>query len=613
MRLIWLFFAVFLYAYNFYVPEKYKGVLPENAKILKYKNLKDINFTNSLVLVSSDYLPFILKNNLKILTPVGVKKEYILSNIDSLSKIKTIAHIDLPARILLNEVNSDFREVNGTYKDFKQKKIDAIVVEKKPKNENYYDFYILNYGIIFNKYLIIYKDSSLNLKKLNTYFEKIFNFKEKPIYSSLILTGYYIHQKINFNKILYENYYAQKEAKEKLKVAVTPNWPPFDIYVNDRLNGIGVDFFKLIAKKAGLNYRFIIVNYWPDVLKMIKRKEADITPNTSETSDRKKYALFSKPYYSFPLGVVCNSNSYVRTLKQVKKIAVGKDFTAEKLMKKHYPNLQYIEVKNVKEALELASKNKNICAVDMLPVILWNIQKLSLYNLTLIHKTSFKFNLQIMIRKDRPDLLKKINKAIDELNDEEKNRIINKYIGGVLKEEKNENYVIFLFIGIVLLGILALIILKYRKSSMTDELTGILNRRGIIKEAKKVSVNSTLLFFDIDHFKKINDTYGHEFGDFVLKEISKLIYDNIRNSDIFGRWGGEEFVLILRGTRYNYGMKVAEKIRKVVENYDFKGVKVTISIGVAPFNGDLQSAIEKADKALYEAKESGRNQVKGIE
>ncbi|WP_457563449.1 hypothetical protein, partial [Caminibacter pacificus] len=222
MRLIWLFFAVFLYAYNFYVPEKYKGVLPENFKILKYKSLKDINFTNSLVLVSSDYLPFILKNNLKILTPVGVKKEYILSNIDSLSKIKTIANVDLPVKILLDKVNGNYKEVNATYEDFKSKKIDAIVVEKKPKNEDFYDFYLPNYGIVFTKYLIIYKNEIPNLKSINMHFEKIFDFKFKPVYLSLILTGYYIDRKVEFSKVLFENYYVQKEAEEKLRVAVTP-------------------------------------------------------------------------------------------------------------------------------------------------------------------------------------------------------------------------------------------------------------------------------------------------------------------------------------------------------------------------------------------------------
>jgi diguanylate cyclase (GGDEF)-like protein len=218
-----------------------------------------------------------------------------------------------------------------------------------------------------------------------------------------------------------------------------------------------------------------------------------------------------------------------------------------------------------------------------------------------------------MVRKDRPDLVQKINMAIDSLSQEEKNRIINRYIGGILKEEKNTNWWPFVLIGFIVLVFSVSIILKYRKSSMTDELTGILNRRGIIKEAKKISVESTLLFFDIDHFKKINDTYGHDFGDYVLKELTKLITQNIRNSDVFGRWGGEEFVLILRGTKYPDGLKVAEKIRKIIENHDFKGVKVTISIGVAPFRGDLQKAVEKADEALYKAKNGGRNQVKGIE
>ena len=615
-RAVVFLLAFFLYGYEFYVPTNYQGITPRNMKIIRYSDIEEINFSNSFALMDSDYLPFILENNLTILTPIGMKKEYILSNYDSLSKIKTIANLSLPAKILLSSVNSHFKEVNATIKDFEEKKIDAIVLNKKLEGEHYFDFYIPSYGIEFNKYLIVTKLKSKNLYHMNFEFEKLFDFKVKSVYDSLILTSYYLGKKIDFNKVLFENYYVSKEKNEKLIVAITPNWPPFDIYENGILKGIGVDFFKLIAKKAELKYEVKLINYWPKVLELIKEKKVDLTPNTSETEDRKKYAIFSKPYYSFPLAIVCNKNSNIKSFREVKKIAVGKHFTAEKLMKKHYPNLTYIETKNVTEALSLVSENNDICAVDMLPTILWYIQKEGFYNLNLIYQTPFKFNLQIMIRKDKPELLEKINYAIDHLSDEEKNKIVKRYLGGILQEEKRGYNLVWLFLGIVIIVIFIFIfsfaIAKYRRKALTDELTNIWNRRGIIEEAKKVGVNSSVLFFDIDHFKKINDTYGHEFGDYVLKEISKLISSNIRSLDIFGRWGGEEFIIILRGTTYEKALEIAEKLRKKVEEHNFKGVKVTISLGVASFDGNLEESINKADMALYEAKKMVRNQVKGL-
>ena len=132
------------------------------------------------------------------------------------------------------------------------------------------------------------------------------------------------------------------------------------------------------------------------------------------------------------------------------------------------------------------------------------------------------------------------------------------------------------------------------------------------KELNKIKKGS-IIYFDIDFFKKINDKYGHDMGDYVLKEISKLVAENIRSNDIFGRWGGEEFLFILPITPYFNTLKVAEKIRKVVENYNFKGIKVTISLGVSEIieNEQIEYAIKRADEALYEAKKSGRNQVKG--
>ncbi len=609
-----------LFAVDLYVPKNFKNINIDNIHIKKYTKIKQIDFNNSLAVLSYNNLPFIIENNLTIITPVGGVKEYILTHQKSLSEIKTIANLDFVSKILLESVNKHYKQVKGNLKDFLDGKFDAIIDSEDIKKRNIYDFPLSLYGIEFNRYFVVGKREYIknNLKKitnLNSVFESSLDFRKDLIYKTLVLSSLYLNRKIDFNKVLFENYRLKYEKEEEhLVVDVTPNWPPFDIYENGYLSGIGVDFWKLIAKKAELKYNFKIVNYWPDVLEDIITKKADLTINTSATPDRKKYALFSKPYASFPLAVICRNDENFNSINDIKSIAVGKNFTAEKLMKKHYPNLNYIETKNTFDALNLVKEKKADCAVDILPVILWIINKNHLMNLQIAFKTPFKFNIQIMIRKDKFDVLEKINNAIDKITPAERKNIINRYISTIIIEKSSFGYYkyTFLILFVLLLTIMYIIIKnkKISKEALYDELTEILNRRGVLEKLKDVK-NGSILFFDIDDFKKVNDTYGHEFGDFVLKELGKILKNVFRKSDIIGRWGGEEFIVILPNTEYETAFKLAEKLRKIIEGYDFKGRKITVSIGVSEYSGHFEKELKNADESLYNAKNSGKNRVKG--
>lgn len=153
----------------------------------------------------------------------------------------------------------------------------------------------------------------------------------------------------------------------------------------------------------------------------------------------------------------------------------------------------------------------------------------------------------------------------------------------------------------------------------TDALTGIYNRMKFNKSlaiemasAERYNRPLSLIMFDIDHFKKVNDTYGHSAGDNVLKLLAKLVTTNIRETDIFARWGGEEFVILAPGLSLAGVEKFADKLRCRVEEFDFgKPKKVTLSFGVSSFkNGDNTTILlNRVDEALYRAKENGRNQV----
>jgi diguanylate cyclase (GGDEF)-like protein len=161
------------------------------------------------------------------------------------------------------------------------------------------------------------------------------------------------------------------------------------------------------------------------------------------------------------------------------------------------------------------------------------------------------------------------------------------------------------------------------RMAITDPLTHIMNRRGItvglldaMAQAERYRTPLTVAMADIDHFKEINDAHGHEAGDRVLKDVAAILSDALRMPDKVGRYGGEEFLMILPHTTLTQGRKIADRIRASVSKWDFdlgakKKIRLTISIGLCQFKSgeDLEQFLSHADKALYEAKKGGRNLV----
>lgn len=171
-------------------------------------------------------------------------------------------------------------------------------------------------------------------------------------------------------------------------------------------------------------------------------------------------------------------------------------------------------------------------------------------------------------------------------------------------------------------SLIGLIIEKYKlkKIAAYDKLTSTLTRKYLEEEIEKnldmAAENKgifSMLMFDLDHFKNINDKYGHQTGDEVLKQVCSIVKNNIRSTDICGRYGGEEFIILLKNINLEYAKKVAEKLRIKIEEAHILGdkEKVTVSMGIVayPEHGQWkQQLIEKVDQALYIAKEKGRNQ-----
>jgi diguanylate cyclase (GGDEF)-like protein len=155
--------------------------------------------------------------------------------------------------------------------------------------------------------------------------------------------------------------------------------------------------------------------------------------------------------------------------------------------------------------------------------------------------------------------------------------------------------------------------------AVTDPLTGMLNRRGIepqlFREMSQADRNGkplSVIMVDVDHFKKVNDQYGHNVGDLVLREVANIVGRTIRGSDLAARWGGEEFLVLLPSTDLEAARRAGERIRAAVESFQLsEGHRITVSGGVARYQSPerLTEMISRADKLLYEAKACGRNRV----
>ncbi len=160
---------------------------------------------------------------------------------------------------------------------------------------------------------------------------------------------------------------------------------------------------------------------------------------------------------------------------------------------------------------------------------------------------------------------------------------------------------------------------ELKRQAYYDRLTGVANRHYFetllnreLARADRYGAPFALVMFDLDHFKRVNDTFGHAAGDVVLQEVTRVIAERLRDADVLGRWGGEEFMVLLPGTQEADAARVAETMRARVEGHDFpEAGRVTISLGVAAFcAGEPRTGLlRRVDEALYRAKGEGRNRV----
>jgi diguanylate cyclase (GGDEF)-like protein len=435
------------------------------------------------------------------------------------------------------------------------------------------------------------------------------------------------------------------EKKGEILFCVDPDWMPYE-GLNDKgqHSGMSADFAKLLSRRLGIKTKIYRTKNWSDTLLSARQRNCDLSWLANSTPSRNAYMNFTRPFITFPYILVTDKEQFfIDDFEQYldKTYAVVQDYAVVEELRQRYPNINLIEVKNILSGLEMVRNNSVFAYIGATAVVSHNLRLNGIFDIKIAGKLPWSYEMSIATRNDEPLLGSIMQKAVDSIKPQEKKHIQNKWIAMDVKHITD----LTMLWQILSVAVLILTIVLYwnrklsvsnlkleaaqkqlkkqykqlEELSITDRLTGLYNRvrldevlKNEILRAQRYPYSFAIIIIDIDYFKQVNDTYGHNTGDVVLVEIAQLIVKNVRAVDTAGRWGGEEFLIICPEAELSGALTSASSLRNTIEKYQLPTVvQKTVSFGVTVYQkGDShETLIDRADKALYKAKAGGRNRV----
>lgn len=521
--------------------------------------------------------------------------------------------------------------------------------------------------IIYNKYNTQHKTKELllyearELKKL-AYFKtdtigKIEKEKLSKIYDVYKLLGLIKNQEIDFNELIYNQFsvdviLSEEEKKylhdrQIIRMCIDPNWIPFEHFdKKGNYEGMSADYYKLFEKNLNVKFEPVHTKTWSESIEFAKERKCDIFSLAMSTPEREKYMSFTTPYLKIPLVITTKLDiPFVNEIKDLrgKRVGISKGYAFYELLKAKYPDLNLVEVDDIDDGLKKVNDGTIFGYIGTLASVGYRLQRYYSGELKIAGKIEDNWELGIGVRNDDPILLTILQKAINQVSAEQKREILNRWIS--IKYEKGTDYtmvykVVGFFSFIIFFGLffmqkqqtlkrklqdanekLEIAYAELEQVAVTDKLTQLFNRHKLDKtlqseknRADRYDQMFGIMILDIDHFKVINDTYGHHVGDVVLQEFAAILVNNSRESDIIGRWGGEEFLIIVPQGDFDSMNYFAHNLKNKIQSHLFvSSYKITTSIGITVYRKyeSLQTTLSRADEALYVAKNSGRNLVVG--
>lgn len=439
-----------------------------------------------------------------------------------------------------------------------------------------------------------------------------------------------------------------------IRVGVDPNWYPLD-FVDEKgqHSGMAADYLELLSKQLGLTFEVQTRGTWEQVLQKIRFRHIDVLAMATNTPERSEYSIFTRPYIKSPMVVVTDvSEDFMGQIEELrgKQIAVVKGYASHEWLKSNHPELSLVLVETTNEGLQLVSNGYLDVFVDNLATVSFLIKQQGLANLKVSGQFPYSFDLAMAVRSDQPILRNVLQKGLDAITPQQQAEIYDRWVKLEFKSQLDYSKVapVFIILMVLIIGgglyTWRLWVLHGRLKtinsqlhlaeqrlieknnqlevlSITDKLTDVYNRHKLdhslqdfVALGHRYQRPLSLVLFDLDSFKEVNDQYGHQVGDRVLKLFADLVRKNVRSSDVFGRWGGEEFLLILPETQLEQAIEIAEKIRSLIESHVFdERIKQTVSCGVTQLQPkqSVDHLISYVDSLLYQAKQGGRNRVVG--
>ena len=434
----------------------------------------------------------------------------------------------------------------------------------------------------------------------------------------------------NKNDILLDEKQLEYLENNKFTLLIENNKVPFSFKNTNEIIGIEIDFWKLISNKLSKPF---------NIEEMLKNEFLNIFTSSIKTkfiySFEKKHSnkyLLSNSIAQIPIALATKDKvNYISDLSSLKSISIGvlKDLDLISTLKKDYPEINFIEITSIEDGMRKIKENKLFALIDNLYTLSHKIEKFKIDELKINNTLKYKIDMYLETDRKHEEFIKIINNAIFTLTEKEKSTILNNYQLILYHKNIDLFYVLkFIIPLVILLTIFAFlnyrlkneikrrkqIEIKLSNFANNDSLTNIYNRRKIeelceneLKRSERYENELSLIFFDINDFKIINDRLGHHKGDEVLIKIANIISQNIRSSDYFGRWGGDEFLIVLPQTNISKTKNIIETLENKLKDSDFnldKNMKISCSFGFAEYekNDTLDSLLRKADDSMYKIK-----------
>jgi diguanylate cyclase (GGDEF)-like protein len=571
-------------------------------------------------------------DGMKIAVPLSsYHEQYILDNYPNITVVPYQSESSIHA-LMNNDIQAIFNESPALYSLLAKMGLAGVLESNTVE------------GVTNLVHAAVAKGQPLLLKEINRGFESI------PIETLVAIEKKWLPNTTSFFNsnssldVLTQSERNWLQAHSSFTLGIDQNSYPFEfVNKNNRHSGVSADYIDFISQKLKINLNVVEDMTWGESFEQLKADEIDVMSDVVRTAKREKSMLFTKPYFKFSSVMVTKKGEfYAESMNSFdgKKVGIVSGYVFAELLAKDYQNIVIVDVSSAEEGLQLVNDGELDAYMDSLSVINHFMDKNNYFDLIIASFTPYKVEISMAVRLGLEPLIPILNKALDSMDAKTKSKIANNWLAVHIQEGTQLKTILkwsipiltfFFIIIFIFMGINRKLTNEIKQRELLekqlnhlanhDSLTDLPTRR-LFEDRFEMAINgairskqmAALLFIDLDGFKQLNDSSGHDAGDFTLKSISKRLSSVIRREDTVSRFGGDEFVVIMTDVKakedvVTLARKIISQVNLPIKYHDTElVVGASIGISIYPENGEsCMLLLKHADNALYNVKRTGKN------